>query len=147
MLWRALERVIPDVRERAELCLVGSPLTHERYLNRHRGTYGPAISAADGSFPGPQTEIPGLFRSLQFPSVIRPLTAKAAKVLVPDIADMHPSSIDVLSPSQPEAVCQSSQPLASLQQDILPMTLLRRHAGAATQPCLELECQLQPQAA
>ena len=62
VLWRALERAIPDVRERTELCLVGSPLTHERYLNRHRGTYGPAISAADGSFPGPQTEIPGLFR-------------------------------------------------------------------------------------
>lgn len=62
MLWCALERAIPDVRDRAELVMVGTPLTHERFLNRHRGTYGPAISAATGSFPGPQTPIPGLFR-------------------------------------------------------------------------------------
>jgi hypothetical protein len=31
-LWAALERVIPDVRQRAEVKLVGTPLTHERYL-------------------------------------------------------------------------------------------------------------------
>ncbi len=62
VLWRALERAIPDVRERAELVMVGTPLTHERFLNRHRGTYGAAISAATGSFPGPQTPIHGLFR-------------------------------------------------------------------------------------
>ncbi len=61
-LWKALERIIPDIRQRTELALIGTPLTHERYLNRHRGTYGPAISAADGSFPGPATDIPGLYR-------------------------------------------------------------------------------------
>ena len=62
MLWRALERAIPDVRDRAELVQIGTPLTHARFLNRHAGTYGPAISAASGSFPGPQTPIPGLYR-------------------------------------------------------------------------------------
>ena len=111
MLWAALERAIPDVRDRAELVLTGTPLTHERYLSRHKvgchvvprpayhgdglcfsssleggwccrcdtgqmveqcvsqlhgllwqGTYGAAISAASGSFPGPQTPIPQLFR-------------------------------------------------------------------------------------
>ncbi len=62
MLWAALERAIPDMRARAELVLVGTPLTHARYLNRHAGSYGPAISAAGGSFPGPQTPIPGLYR-------------------------------------------------------------------------------------
>jgi hypothetical protein len=62
VLWRALERVIPDIRDRAELVLTGTPLTHERFLNRHRGTYGAAISAANGSFPGPQTPVPGLYR-------------------------------------------------------------------------------------
>ena len=62
VLWRALERAIPDVRDRAELVQVGTPLTHARFLNRHAGTYGPAISAAGGSFPGPQTPIPGLYR-------------------------------------------------------------------------------------
>ncbi|PRW44291.1 ABC transporter A family member 7-like isoform B [Chlorella sorokiniana] len=61
-LWAALEKIIPDVRLRAELVLVGTPLTHERFLRRYKGTYGPAISAADGSFPGPGTPLPGLLR-------------------------------------------------------------------------------------
>lgn len=57
---QALERVIPDIRSRTEVCLVGTPLTHERYLRRHRGSYGPAISAAGGSWPGAGTPLPGL---------------------------------------------------------------------------------------
>ncbi|MCO5587138.1 hypothetical protein L7F22_041085 [Adiantum nelumboides] len=60
VLWRTLEKVIPDVRERVKVKLVGSPLTHERYLRRHEGTYGPAIKAGEMSFPGPYTSIPGL---------------------------------------------------------------------------------------
>ncbi|GIM08727.1 hypothetical protein Vretimale_12721 [Volvox reticuliferus] len=60
-LWEALERVIPDIRRRAELTLVGSPLTHERFVRRHRGSYGPGISASGKeSWPGPKTPIPGL---------------------------------------------------------------------------------------
>lgn len=60
VLWKALEKVIPDIRERVKIKLVGTPLTHERYLRRSEGTYGPAIKAGEGSFPGPQTNIPGL---------------------------------------------------------------------------------------
>lgn len=41
-LWEALEEVIPDARQRAEVALVGSPLTHKRFLRRAAGTYGPA---------------------------------------------------------------------------------------------------------
>jgi phytoene dehydrogenase-like protein len=48
------------VRERAELELVGTPLTHQRYLRRYKGTYGPAISAATSSFPRATTPVPGL---------------------------------------------------------------------------------------
>lgn len=44
----------------------GSPLTHARFLNRYKGTYGPAISAASGSFPGPKTPIKGLYRRAAF---------------------------------------------------------------------------------
>ena len=40
--------------------LVGSPLTHERFLRRHRGTYGPELSAADSAFPGARTAVDGL---------------------------------------------------------------------------------------
>lgn len=61
-LWQALERFIPDIRDRTEVKLVGSPVTHSRFLNRYKGTYGPAISARTGSFPGPGTNVPGLFR-------------------------------------------------------------------------------------
>jgi phytoene dehydrogenase-like protein len=61
-LWAALERAIPDIRSRVELEQVGTPLTHARYLRRHRGSYGPAISAREGSFPGPGTAVPGLYR-------------------------------------------------------------------------------------
>ena len=62
VLWRAMEKVIPDVRERTELALVGTPLTQERFLRRHRGTYGAAYRADEGrAFPGAATPLPGLF--------------------------------------------------------------------------------------
>jgi phytoene dehydrogenase-like protein len=61
VLWQAVEKVIPDVRERTRLALVGTPLTHERFLRRHRGTYGAGYRADQGQvFPGPTTPLPGL---------------------------------------------------------------------------------------
>eukprot|EP00854_Cymbomonas_tetramitiformis_P007393 gene7393-8804_t len=56
-LWKALENVIPDIRDRAEVRLVGTPLTHARFNRRHRGSYGPALT----EFPGPKTPLPGLY--------------------------------------------------------------------------------------
>ncbi|NER28312.1 MAG: FAD-dependent oxidoreductase [Symploca sp. SIO1C4] len=61
-LLSALERVIPDLRERIVIELIGTPLTHAHYLRRYRGTYGPAIAAGKGMFPGTQTPISGLYR-------------------------------------------------------------------------------------
>ncbi|MBD1929580.1 FAD-dependent oxidoreductase [Trichocoleus sp. FACHB-90] len=58
----ALERVIPDIRDRIVLELIGTPLTHAYYLRRYQGTYGPAIAAGKGTFPGTQTPISGLYR-------------------------------------------------------------------------------------
>lgn len=52
MLWAGVEKIIPDIRKRAEVTMVGTPLTHERFLRRHRGSYGPAIQAGKGLFPG-----------------------------------------------------------------------------------------------
>ena len=46
----------------AEVVLTGSPLTHEYWLRRDRGTYGAAISAQNGSFPGSGTPVKGLYR-------------------------------------------------------------------------------------
>lgn len=61
-LFRALERVIPDLKERIVLELIGTPLTHSHYLRRYQGTYGPAIAAGKGMFPSFITPISGLYR-------------------------------------------------------------------------------------
>jgi len=61
-LYRALSRVIPDIRERVVLELIGTPLTHAHYLRRYHGTYGPAIAAGKGVFPNTHTPIKGLYR-------------------------------------------------------------------------------------
>ena len=60
-LYEALERIIPDVRDRVELEMIGSPLTHQRWMRRHKGTYGAAIRAPE-MFPGPATGVKGLYR-------------------------------------------------------------------------------------
>lgn len=54
-LWRAIESIIPDARERTVLALIGSPLTHKRYLMRPLGSYGAAFEDClkDGSTPIP----------------------------------------------------------------------------------------------
>ncbi|ACK72018.1 FAD dependent oxidoreductase [Gloeothece citriformis PCC 7424] len=61
-LYKALEKVIPDIRQRVTLELIGTPLTHAYYLRRYQGTYGPAIAAENGLFPSCYTPISGLYR-------------------------------------------------------------------------------------
>lgn len=89
-LWKAIERVIPDVRSRVEVELSGSPLTHERFLNRPQGTYGPALAAGKAMFPGPGlTGIDGLLccGDSVFPGIGVPAVAASgittANTLVP----------------------------------------------------------------
>eukprot|EP00611_Tribonema_gayanum_P028003 TRINITY_DN7073_c0_g1_i1.p1 TRINITY_DN7073_c0_g1~~TRINITY_DN7073_c0_g1_i1.p1 ORF type:complete len:240 (+),score=22.65 TRINITY_DN7073_c0_g1_i1:341-1060(+) len=62
VLWNALERIIPDIRARAEVTLPASPLTHEMFNRRHRGSYGPGWRAGEGTFPGCTTPIKDLLR-------------------------------------------------------------------------------------
>ncbi len=61
-LFQALEKIIPDLRSRTVLESIGTPLTHARFLHRYQGTYGPAIAAGKGTWPGPQTPVKGLYR-------------------------------------------------------------------------------------
>jgi phytoene dehydrogenase-like protein len=61
-LYRALRKIIPDLDSRITLELIGTPLTHARFLRRDRGTYGPAIAAGKGMFPSCHTPIAGLYR-------------------------------------------------------------------------------------
>ena len=73
VLWRAIESVIPDVKDRIVLDLVGSPLTHERFLRRPMGTYGSATEdyLKDGSTPIPNFVLAGdqIFPGIGIPAV------------------------------------------------------------------------------
>ncbi|BDA51137.1 Prolycopene isomerase, chloroplastic [Coccomyxa sp. Obi] len=83
VLWRAVERVIPDIRQRIEIQMVGTPLTHRHFLRRHNGTYGPAIRAGQGTFPGPSTPIPGLLccGDSTFPGIGVPAVAASGAIV------------------------------------------------------------------
>ena len=53
-LWKAIEEYVPNARGRAVegTVQIGTPLTHERFLRRSRGSYGPrAVSGVD-TLPG-----------------------------------------------------------------------------------------------
>ncbi len=82
VMWQALERIIPDIRQRCEVTLVGTPLTHERFLRRHRGSYGPAIRAGEALFPGPKTPLAGLYccGDSTFPGIGLPAVAASGMI-------------------------------------------------------------------
>ncbi len=61
-LYRALDKIIPGIRDRIEFEMVGTPITHERFLRRYQGTYGPGIPPIQGIFPLNQTPVSGLYR-------------------------------------------------------------------------------------
>ena len=89
-LWEALERIIPDVRERAELALIGTPLTHERFLRRSGGSYGPAVEAGKAAFPGPGTDVEGLYccGDSTLPGIGVPAVAASGLMAANTIADV-----------------------------------------------------------
>ena len=57
----AVRKFIPDIDERIDLKMLGTPITHKRFTNTHCGSYGPALSAAKGLFPGCKTPVKNLF--------------------------------------------------------------------------------------
>ena len=54
----ALDLDVAEVKARAEVQMIGTPLTHQRFLRRHEGTYGPTFESTLG---GPVTPVPKLF--------------------------------------------------------------------------------------
>ncbi|VEU43331.1 unnamed protein product [Pseudo-nitzschia multistriata] len=98
VLWTALESVVPDVRERVVLDLVGSPLTHERFLRRPRGTYGSATEdyLKDGSTPIPNLVLAGdqIFPGIGIPAVAIS-GASAANAMVNPLK--HWTALDALT--------------------------------------------------
>lgn len=91
VMWQALARIIPDIRSRCDVTLVGTPLTHERFLRRHRGSYGPAIRAGVGMFPGSGTPIKGLLccGDSTFPGIGLPAVAVSGMIVANTLAPLR----------------------------------------------------------
>jgi phytoene dehydrogenase-like protein len=69
---------------------IGTPLTHERFLRRTRGSYGPRVNVGAGqTLPSHKTPLKGLYRTgdYTFPGIGVPATAASgaitANTLVP----------------------------------------------------------------
>ena len=94
-LWLALERIIPDIRERAKqkgsIVEVGTPLTHRRYNRRFRGTYGPAPSQGKDvwELPSAKTPIEGLLAcgDTCFPGIGLPGVAASGTIAANTLVD------------------------------------------------------------
>ena len=91
VLWRAIERQIPDVRERADIRMAGTPLTHERFLRRDRGTYGAFVAAGNGQLPGQKTALPGLFcvGDSTFPGIGMPAVAASGLICAASLSSVQ----------------------------------------------------------
>jgi carotene isomerase len=91
IMWQGLERIIPDIRQRCEVELVGTPLTHSRFLRRHHGSYGPAIQAGKAFFPGANTPLPGFYccGDSTFPGIGLPAVAASGAIAANTIAPIE----------------------------------------------------------
>ena len=90
VLWRAIEKQIPDVRERARITLIGTPLTHERFLRRDGGTYGAFLRPADGMLDGQTTCLPGFLccGDSTFPGIGMPAVAASGVIAANSIVSV-----------------------------------------------------------
>ena len=57
----AVRKFIPDIDKRIDLKMLGTPITHKKFTNTYCGSYGPALSATKGLFPGCKTPVKNLF--------------------------------------------------------------------------------------
>ncbi len=90
IMWSALERFIPDIKERCEVTLVGTPLTHKRFLRRYQGTYGAAWNAGESLFPSSTTPLNGLYccGDSTFPGIGVPAVAASGMIVANTLASV-----------------------------------------------------------
>ncbi|MDC3119202.1 NAD(P)/FAD-dependent oxidoreductase [Prochlorococcus sp. AH-716-K03] len=85
---KSLRKIIPDIDDRIEIKLLGTPLTHKKFTNTYCGSYGPAFSATKGLFPGCKTPVKNLLTcgASTFPGIGIPAVsasgAYAAEVII-----------------------------------------------------------------
>ncbi|CAL9112838.1 unnamed protein product [Musa acuminata var. zebrina] len=102
VMWRAVERALGPgfSREKCDVKLVGTPLTHQRFLRRNRGTYGPAIKAGEATFPGHSTPIPQLFccGDSTFPGIGVPAVAASGAIVANTLVSVsqHSDLLDAI---------------------------------------------------
>jgi phytoene dehydrogenase-like protein len=70
---------------------VGTPLTHGRFLRRYHGSYGPAIVAGKGLFPGATTPLSGLLccGDSTFPGIGLPAVAASGMMAANTIVSVQ----------------------------------------------------------
>ncbi|VFQ88898.1 unnamed protein product [Cuscuta campestris] len=104
VMWKAVERVLGPgfSRDKCDVKLVGTPLTHERFLRRNRGTYGPAILAGgkDSAFFGHSTPIRKLYccGDSTFPGIGVPAVAASGAIVANSLVSLsqHTQLLDAL---------------------------------------------------
>ncbi|KHG20519.1 Prolycopene isomerase, chloroplastic [Gossypium arboreum] len=102
VMWKAVERALGSDfnRDKCEVKLVGTPLTHQRFLRRNRGTYGPAIQAGQGTFPGHSTPIPQLYccGDSTFPGIGVPAVAASGAIVANSLVSVsqHSQLLDAI---------------------------------------------------
>nr|GMC89764.1 prolycopene isomerase, chloroplastic [Ipomoea batatas] len=96
VMWKAVERALGPgfSRDKCEVKLVGTPLTHQRFLRRNRGTYGPAILAGKDTFPGHSTPIPQLLccGDSTFPGIGVPAVAASGAIVANSLVSVSQHS-------------------------------------------------------
>lgn len=93
-LWSAIEEYIPDARKRAVkgTVQIGTPLTHERFLRRTRGAYGPRVDVGKGqTLPGHKTPLESFYMcgDYTFPSIGVPATAASGAITANSIVGIR----------------------------------------------------------
>ena len=146
VLWQAVERCIPDVRKRVEFSIIGSPLAHEAFLRRDRGTYGLAWAAGTSApfagalssllpfpFPNLKTPIDGLLRCGDscFPGIGTPSAAASGAIAANTIHSVseHVRLLKATAKREPKYAFLDPGPIGSLYEAVVgwstPSTELR----------------------
>ena len=102
-LWSAIEEYVPNARERLVpgTLQIGTPLTHERFLRRSNGAYGPRVVAGKHTLPGHKTPLEGLLMcgDYTFPGIGVPATAASGAITANNLVSVqqHWAMLDKIS--------------------------------------------------